>query len=247
MVRVEQRIDGGQLRMRDAESSLKNLKEQARAKGVLWAYHPFWLRLGMEIVAGRAVASESRGPGGGGEPFQLGLESLALAAPDPAAGAAAGRRCLSAASCLCVPLLTPLLWVAPEPTACSVSSPRVGPLWPPPADVAPCTLAALVGPQLRVSSLLTWAPRLSAAGGEAVVTAGDLEAFLREQFMRDPVLARRHAPNRAVTGLYPQAYWVGWAVGQQQQGGSRVECSVGWCLPGRPPPPLLREGWALRW
>ena len=69
-----------------------------------------------------------------------------------------------------------------------------------------------------------------------MVTAGDLEAFLREQFMRDPVLARRHAPNRAVTGLYPQAYWVGWAVGQQQQVAAVWSARLGGvCQAGRPP------------
>eukprot|EP00887_Chlorella_sp_A99_P006848 scaffold2.g6848.t1 len=56
MVRVEQRIDAGYLRLRDEEGSLKNLKEQARVKAALMAYHPFWLRLGFELVVGRAVA-----------------------------------------------------------------------------------------------------------------------------------------------------------------------------------------------
>lgn len=40
------------------EACLKNLKEQAKVKEVLLSYHPFWLRLGMEVVANRVVAGE---------------------------------------------------------------------------------------------------------------------------------------------------------------------------------------------
>ncbi len=40
------------------ESCLKNLKEQSRVKEVLLSYHPFWLRLGMEVVVHRAAAGE---------------------------------------------------------------------------------------------------------------------------------------------------------------------------------------------
>ena len=41
------------------EDCRKNLQEAAKARGALASYHPFWLRLGMEIVVGRPVASES--------------------------------------------------------------------------------------------------------------------------------------------------------------------------------------------
>jgi hypothetical protein len=41
------------------EACLKNLKEQAKVKEVLMSYHPFWLRLGMEVVVNRVAASES--------------------------------------------------------------------------------------------------------------------------------------------------------------------------------------------
>ena len=101
MLKVEQRVDGGQLRLRDEvrgslpqgddssathphaagtraaallpaakscrrcwpacwlllqESCMKNVKEAAAARAALGAYHPLWLRLGMEVVVGRTVA-----------------------------------------------------------------------------------------------------------------------------------------------------------------------------------------------
>ncbi|GAB4814747.1 hypothetical protein N2152v2_001793 [Parachlorella kessleri] len=101
MLRVEQRVEGGHLRIRDEESCLKNLKEQSRVKEVLLSYHPFWLRLGMEVVVHRA-----------------------------------------------------------------------------------------------------------AAGSDTMLSQADLEVFMREHFLRDPELAKGHAPNRAVNGLLPKAYWV---------------------------------------
>ena len=53
------------------ESCLKNLKEQSRVKEVLLSYHPFWLRLGMEVVVHRAAAGE---PGAAsGQAFALHL------------------------------------------------------------------------------------------------------------------------------------------------------------------------------
>ncbi len=41
------------------ESCLKNLKEQARVKAALLSYHPFWLRLGLEVVVNRVTAGKS--------------------------------------------------------------------------------------------------------------------------------------------------------------------------------------------
>lgn len=41
-----------------------------------------------------------------------------------------------------------------------------------------------------------------------MVSSAELEAFLRDWFLRDHDLARRHAPNKAVNGLYSKAYWV---------------------------------------
>lgn len=56
MLKVEQRIDTGQLKLRDEELYMKNVKEAANARAVLAAYHPLWLRLGMEVVTGQSVA-----------------------------------------------------------------------------------------------------------------------------------------------------------------------------------------------
>ncbi|KAL4423889.1 hypothetical protein ABPG75_001190 [Micractinium tetrahymenae] len=58
MLKVEQRIDGGQLKLRDAELCMKSVKEAANARAVLASYHPLWLRLGMEVVTGQAVAAD---------------------------------------------------------------------------------------------------------------------------------------------------------------------------------------------
>jgi hypothetical protein len=38
------------------ESTLKNVKLAAQARGVLASYHPLWLRLGAEVVVGRTMA-----------------------------------------------------------------------------------------------------------------------------------------------------------------------------------------------
>ncbi len=46
------------------------------------------------------------------------------------------------------------------------------------------------------------------AGSDTVLSQADLEGFMREHFLRDPELAKGHAPNRAVNGLLPKAYWV---------------------------------------
>ena len=37
---------------------MKNVKEAAAARAALGAYHPLWLRLGMEVVVGRSMAGE---------------------------------------------------------------------------------------------------------------------------------------------------------------------------------------------
>lgn len=98
MLKVEQRIDGGQLKLRDEvrllgrgssgmhvrlggwrplpktccsrhchlpglqESLMKNVKEAANARAVLASYHPLWLRLGAEVVVGKAVAGAAAVP-----------------------------------------------------------------------------------------------------------------------------------------------------------------------------------------
>lgn len=134
------------------EAVLKNLKEQAKVKEVLLSYHPFWLRLGMEVVANRVAASEWS---------QL---------PSPTHGAVQGRkRWRAGANCA---------W-------------RSGMC---PAHGRPAQTPSLLPP--------------CCTGGDAVVSASDLEAFMRDWFLRDPDLARRHAPNKAVNGLQPKAYWV---------------------------------------
>jgi hypothetical protein len=60
---------------------------------------------------------------------------------------------------------------------------------------------AAMGPCLKLC-------HVPATGGDVIVSAADLEVFLREWFLRDPDLAKKHAPNRAVNGLLPKAYWV---------------------------------------
>ena len=38
---------------------MKNVKEAANARAVLGCYHPLWLRLGAEVVIGKAAAGAS--------------------------------------------------------------------------------------------------------------------------------------------------------------------------------------------
>ncbi|KAL6784966.1 hypothetical protein ACKKBG_A01865 [Auxenochlorella protothecoides x Auxenochlorella symbiontica] len=57
MVRVEARIDTGQLRIGSEALSLRNVKEQAAARRVLLSYHPFWLTAALEVVVGKSVDS----------------------------------------------------------------------------------------------------------------------------------------------------------------------------------------------
>ncbi|KAL6784457.1 hypothetical protein ACKKBF_B01865 [Auxenochlorella protothecoides x Auxenochlorella symbiontica] len=57
MVRVEARIDAGQLRIGSEALSLRNVKEQAAARRVLLSYHPFWLTAALEVVVGKSVDS----------------------------------------------------------------------------------------------------------------------------------------------------------------------------------------------
>ena len=45
------------------EATMKNVKEGARARAVLASYHPLWLRLGMEVVCGSAVAGAAMAAG----------------------------------------------------------------------------------------------------------------------------------------------------------------------------------------
>jgi hypothetical protein len=40
------------------EHFFKNVQEAARNRALLLSYHPFWLRLGMEVVVGKQVAGE---------------------------------------------------------------------------------------------------------------------------------------------------------------------------------------------
>lgn len=61
MLKVEHRIDGGQLKLRDEELCMKSVKEAANARAVLASYHPLWLRLGMEVVTGQPVTGGSAG------------------------------------------------------------------------------------------------------------------------------------------------------------------------------------------
>ncbi|RMZ52227.1 hypothetical protein APUTEX25_001617, partial [Auxenochlorella protothecoides] len=60
MVRVEARIDTGQLRIGSEALSLRNVKEQAAARRVLLSYHPFWLTAALEVVVGKSVDSVAK-------------------------------------------------------------------------------------------------------------------------------------------------------------------------------------------
>ncbi|KAI8475158.1 MAG: hypothetical protein J3K34DRAFT_517600 [Monoraphidium minutum] len=65
MMRVEARVDQGQLRLKDAALQMSDVAARDRAVAVLLSYHPFWLRLGLEVVTQRAVG----GAHGGGSPL----------------------------------------------------------------------------------------------------------------------------------------------------------------------------------
>ncbi|GBF95503.1 hypothetical protein Rsub_07853 [Raphidocelis subcapitata] len=56
VMRVEARVDSGQLRLRDEAVQLGDVATRDRAVAALMAYHPFWLRAGLEVVTQRAVA-----------------------------------------------------------------------------------------------------------------------------------------------------------------------------------------------
>jgi len=53
MLRVEQRIDSGQLKVKSAEAALGGVKESASIEKALAAFHPLWLRLAAEIAVNR--------------------------------------------------------------------------------------------------------------------------------------------------------------------------------------------------
>lgn len=85
------------------------------------------------------------------------------------------------------------------------------------------------------------------AGGDAHVGAAELEAFAREAFLRDPGLARAHAPNKGVSGLYPRAFWVRsgskclWEA-RQTSGSARTRMA---CCCSRPPTELPPHPFSL--
>ncbi|KAH7621985.1 hypothetical protein Ndes2526B_g02810 [Nannochloris sp. 'desiccata'] len=53
MLRVEQRIDSGQLKAKTAEAALGAVQESASVRKALAAFHPLWLQLAAEIAVGR--------------------------------------------------------------------------------------------------------------------------------------------------------------------------------------------------
>ncbi|CAL8472299.1 g11841 [Coccomyxa elongata] len=55
MTRIEKRIDEGFLRLKPEEAKMGDMRTKAQVAEVLSAYHPFWLRLGLEVVVGKAV------------------------------------------------------------------------------------------------------------------------------------------------------------------------------------------------
>ncbi|KAK9905711.1 hypothetical protein WJX75_004975 [Coccomyxa subellipsoidea] len=63
MTRVEKRIDEGFLRLKSEEVQMGDMRTKAQVAEVLSAYHPFWLRLGLEIVVGKPVPKQAAGSG----------------------------------------------------------------------------------------------------------------------------------------------------------------------------------------
>jgi len=63
MMRVEARVDQGQLRLRDEALQLSDVAVRGRTVAALLSYHPFWLRLGLEVVTQRAVGGSGGGRG----------------------------------------------------------------------------------------------------------------------------------------------------------------------------------------
>ena len=59
MLRVERLIDAGQLRLREDNSLLGDVRLQERAWRVLGSYHPWWLRLAFETVTGYAARGDT--------------------------------------------------------------------------------------------------------------------------------------------------------------------------------------------
>jgi abnormal spindle-like microcephaly-associated protein len=53
MLRVEQRLDRGQLKAKNAEAALSGVRESSSVRKSLAAFHPVWLRLAAEIAVGR--------------------------------------------------------------------------------------------------------------------------------------------------------------------------------------------------
>ncbi|DBB17480.1 TPA: hypothetical protein ACH3X3_014500 [Trebouxia sp. C0006] len=59
MLKVEKHIDAGQLRLKDEEAQLADVKWQQAVFEVLLSYHPFWLRLGLETVVGQLLPADT--------------------------------------------------------------------------------------------------------------------------------------------------------------------------------------------
>ena len=59
MLRVERLIDAGQLRLREDNSLLGDVRLQERAWRVLGSYHPWWLRLAFETITGYAARGDT--------------------------------------------------------------------------------------------------------------------------------------------------------------------------------------------
>ncbi|KAA6419435.1 MAG: abnormal spindle-like microcephaly-associated protein [Trebouxia sp. A1-2] len=59
MLKVEKHIDAGQLRLKDEEAQLADVKWHQAVFEVLLSYHPFWLRLGLETVVGQLLPANT--------------------------------------------------------------------------------------------------------------------------------------------------------------------------------------------
>lgn len=65
MLKVHERVASGMIRVQNARGKLHDVKLRAQLLRLLTAYHPFWLRLGLEIVLGMSLPGVCGGGLGG--------------------------------------------------------------------------------------------------------------------------------------------------------------------------------------
>ena len=157
------------------ESCLKNVKEVAKARAVLASYHPLWLRLGMEVVVGKPVAGQRAG--------------LWACGWRRGGGSADASMCMAAGICACIAWRCTVT-NTPRPSTCMRMGIRLAPA------AAIRTFAAHF-----VERKACGCASVVPAGDDVAIAAPDLAAFVREQFLKDPQLAKLHPASS-------KAYWV---------------------------------------